>query len=136
MVRRFALDNVVFRYVLVGLFGALLEVILFTIMFNSSFSVIVSNVIAFHIAFICCYFLHYYFTHKKPYEGGINVVNGFLMYMVLMYSQLIVGTMLLFILIEKVGVLPMLAKVSQILIVTPIGFFIQKKLIFKKRGSE
>ena len=127
--------NTTVRFILVGIIGAIVELTLFSALVRINGGVMLSNFIAFHCAFATCFFLHYYYTYKKPYSGKHKVASGFIKYAALMYAQLIVGTLLLWLLINKLGWMPEVAKVVQISIVTPVSYVVQKLIIFRVRGS-
>ncbi|WP_041388968.1 GtrA family protein [Polaromonas sp. JS666] len=127
--------NITARFVLVGVVGAIVELTLFAGLVRINGKVMLSNFIAFHCAFAICFFLHYYYTHQKPYVGKYKVVSGFFKYAGLMYAQLIIGTLLLWLLINKLGWMPEVAKVVQIGIVTPVSYAVQKLAIFRARSE-
>ena len=126
-----ARHSVTMRYILVGVLGAIIETALFAYLFRLGFGIAASNVVAFHVAFITCYFLHYYYTHSKPFEGNSALVNGLGKYTVLMYGHLIIGSVLLWLLIQKFGLNVDLAKIVQVGIVTPGSYVVQKTAIFR-----
>jgi putative flippase GtrA len=125
-------ENSTVRFVLVGVLGAVVELFLFSGAIWIGLGIVFSNFFAFHCAFIFCYTLHYFYTHKKPFVGRKNILNGFFKYAVLMYGQLFVGSLLLLLLINDFNWMPGLAKIFQICLVTPLGFLIQKLIIFKR----
>jgi len=116
---------------MVGIFGAVVELTVFSIFVNLSVNVIYTNIISFHSAFVICFFLHYYYTYQKPYVGIYKVAGGFLKYFGLMYAQLIIGTLLIWLLIYKFELMPEVAKIIQIGIVTPVSYAVQKLSIFR-----
>ena len=120
------------RFVVVGLIGATIEIILFSVLVRAGLGVSFSNFLAFHCAFLICFFLHYYFTHQKRYNGMHVIVGGLLKYAGLMYVQLLVGTVLLWLLIEKYGWVAEFAKIAQIGVVTPVSYLVQKYFIFSE----
>lgn len=124
--------NSTVRYFFVGAIGAIVEIFLFMVFIRAGGQIVYSNIIAFHCAFALCYFLHYYYTHQKPYEGARNVISGFLKYAGLMYTQLFAGSILLWFLINNLGWQPGVSKILQIGVVTPIGYIVQKLLIFRR----
>lgn len=121
------------RFILVGLIGAIVELALFSVFVRSGLGMLYSNFIAFHCAFFLCFFLHYHYTHQKPYEGKHKVAGGFVKYAGLMYAQFIVGSLLLWFLTDKLNWMAEVAKVVQIGIVTPVSYVVQKLVIFRKR---
>jgi putative flippase GtrA len=121
------------RFILVGVVGAIVEIGFFSGLIQVGIGLILSNLIAFHFAFALCFYLHYHYTHQKPYEGTRKVFGGFVKYAGLMYAQLIVGTLLLWFFIDKLGWIPEVAKTAQIGIVTPASYIIQKLIIFRRR---
>src|SRR5687768_11563020 len=68
------------RYLVVGVVGAITEFSLFVALTKVGGGILFSNVIAFHCAFLLCYFLHYHYTHERPYEGARNIAGGFVKY--------------------------------------------------------
>ncbi len=122
------------RFVFVGAFGAILELVLFLSFLKIGFSILYSNFFAFHCAFVFCFFLHYHYTYQKPYEGARRIFSGFAKYSILMYMQLIIGSALLWFLTEKFNWMAEIAKILQIGIVTPLSYFIQKLVIFRWRN--
>jgi putative flippase GtrA len=118
------------RFFLVGIIGAIVEFLLFSYLIKSDCDVMLSNLIAFHFAFITCFLLHYSYTYTKPYSKKRKLANYFIKYVVLMYSQLIIGSLLIWFLINRIGRLPEFAKFSQMIIIIPISFFVQKNRIF------
>ncbi|MEO6147405.1 MAG: GtrA family protein [Sulfuriferula sp.] len=124
--------NTTVRFILVGAIGAIVELIVFLELVKVQHGIVFSNIVAFHIAFALCYFLHYYYTHQIPFVGKRNVISGFLKYAGLMYVQLFLGSLLLWLLINKLMWAPYVAKIIQIGAVTPIGYVIQKLVIFRR----
>ena len=120
------------RFIIVGVIGATVELILFSKFMSSDLGVSISNFLAFHFAFVLCFFLHYLYTHQKPYVGTRMIINGLIKYTGLMYAQLFVGTILLWVLIDKFGWVAEYAKFMQICVVTPISYVIQRHAIFRK----
>jgi putative flippase GtrA len=119
------------RFIFVGGVGAVLETSIFILMFDRGVQLYLSNIIAFHIAFFVCYFLHLNYTHSKPFSTRNAVLAGFVKYSLLMYFQLFIGTALLSALIESLGINPLIAKLFQIGIVTPLGYLVQSIYIFR-----
>lgn len=120
------------RFVIVGLLGAIIELILFSELVRTGLGVASSNFLAFHCAFLICFFLHYYYTHQKRYAGVHIIAGGLIKYAALMYVQLFVGTILLWILIDKYGWVAEFAKITQIGVVTPVSYVVQKYFIFNE----
>ena len=123
------------RFVLVGILGAIIELILFSGLVRAGLEILYSNFIAFHFAFALCFFLHYHYTHQKPYEGAHRIAGGFIKYAGLMYAQFIVGSLLLWFLIDKLGWIAEIAKIVQIGAVTPVSYIIQKLVVFQREKS-
>ena len=119
------------RFILVGAIGAIVELVLFSGFVRVGLGILYSNFIAFHCAFALCFFLHYHYTYQRPYEGTRRIFGGFVQYAALMYVQLIIGSILLWFLIEKFYWIAEIAKIVQIGIVTPLSYIIQKLVIFK-----
>jgi putative flippase GtrA len=128
-------NNTTVRFVLVGVIGAIVELVLFSGFVRAGTGMIYSNFIAFHCAFFACFFLHYQYTYQKPYEGKHKVAGGFIKYTGLMYAQFIVGSLLLWILIDKLEWTVEISKVVQIGIVTPVSYAVQKLVIFRLRKT-
>jgi putative flippase GtrA len=118
------------RFLLVGTIGAIVELSLFSSLVKIECEVMLSNFLSFHCAFITCFFLHYYYTYMKPYGKKHKMGIGFIKYAILMYSQLVIGSILLWLLINIIGWLPEFAKIAQLIIIVPISYFIQKIIIF------
>lgn len=121
------------RFLLVGIFGAIIELGLFSVLFDAGLGVVPANVVAFHVAFATCFFLHFIYTHSFSISDRRFFIRGFMKYAALMYGQLGFGTLLLWLLIDKVGCIAEIAKLLQIAIVTPFGYLIQKLLIFRRQ---
>jgi putative flippase GtrA len=119
------------RFFGVGVVGAILELVLFSVLVRAGTGMIYSNFIAFHCAFFLCFFLHYRYTYQKPYEGNSNVIGGFIKYTGLMYAQLILSSLLLWFLINKLEWKTEISKFVQIGLVTPVSYAIQKMAIFQ-----
>ncbi|MBD3648765.1 MAG: GtrA family protein [Pseudomonadales bacterium] len=126
------LDQTTFKYLIVGIIGAIIELSVFSLMIRYGIGLVISNILAFHLAFLACYFLHYEYTHGRPFEGIFELSNGLIKYATLMYSQLVVGTALLWILIEELSIGPDLSKLLQLALITPISYLIQRKFIFRR----
>lgn len=120
------------RFVVVGLVGAIIELILFSELIRTGLGVAPGNFMAFHCAFLICFFLHYYYTHQKRYAGVHIIAEGLIKYAGLMYVQLFVGTILLWILIDQYGWVAEFAKITQIGVVTPVSYVVQKYFIFNE----
>lgn len=127
------LNQTTARFILVGAIGAIVELLLFSGFVRVGLGILYSNFIAFHCAFALCFFLHYHYTYQKPYKGTRRVLSGFVQYAVLMYVQLIIGSILLWFLIDKLHWIAEIAKIVQIGIVTPLSYIIQKLFIFRWR---
>jgi putative flippase GtrA len=123
------------RYFLVGVIGAIIELIIFSGLVRVGLGIFHSNFFAFHVAFSLCFFLHYHYTHKKPYEGKLKIASGFVKYAGLMYAQFVFGSLVLWFLIDKLNWMPEIAKFIQIGIVIPVSYIFQKMVIFRKRES-
>jgi putative flippase GtrA len=121
------------RFFLVGIIGAIFEIVLFSGSVRVGLGILYSNFIAFNCAFALCFFLHYYYTYQRPYEGIRRIFSGFVQYVALMYVQLIIGSILLWFLIEKLYWMAEIAKIIQIGLVIPLSYIIQKLIIFRWR---
>lgn len=119
------------RFISVGIVGAIVELILFSTPMNVGWGILTSNFIAFHCAFVLCFFLHYYYTHQKPYAGKRMITGGFIQYTFLMYAQLVIGIFLLWFLIDKLAWIAEIAKVVQIGTITPLSYVVQKLIVFR-----
>lgn len=119
------------RFFLVGALGAVVELLFFSGLTRAGLGIIYSNFIAFHCAFTLCFFLHYLYTYQKPYEGTQKIFGGFTQYAALMYAQLAIGSIVLWLLVDKLFWIPEIAKVVQIGAVTPMSYIIQKLIIFR-----
>ncbi len=126
------LHKKVVRFVFVGLFGALVELILFPLLLSTGFGIVFANVVAFHVAFALCFILHFSYTHSYSITEISLFVSGFIKYAALMYAQLGLGTFLLWLLIDKIDFSPEFSKLLQIAIVTPLGYLIQRLVIFRR----
>jgi putative flippase GtrA len=124
------------RFILVGGAGALIEIGLFSLFLRNGIGMVASNILAFHIAFAICYFLHLHFTYRQPFARKRDIAAGFVKYAFLMYCQLAVGTLLLWLMIRQLDWIPELSKVIQIGIVTPVSFIVQKLVIFRARKNK
>ncbi len=122
------------RYLVVGVIGAVTEFLLFVGLTRAGGGIVLSNIVAFHCAFVLCYFLHYHYTHERPFEGLRSVASGFMKYAALVYILFILGSVLLWFFTGRLMWSPELSKIMQMAIVTPIGYFVQKGLIFQKRN--
>jgi putative flippase GtrA len=120
-----------YRYLLVGGLGALLEVLVFFIVYNFSDNLVFSNFIAFNLAVLMTFLLHDFFTYRtnsRQFEfHKIIKFFGF------MYFQFFLSTGMLMYILEVVHY-SIIAKLIQIVLITPISYYIQKKLIFRKRN--
>ena len=129
------LNRTAIRFFIVGIIGAIFELLLFSGFVRFGLGILYSNFIAFHCAFTLCFFLHYYYTYQKPYEGTRRIFGGFVQYAALMYAQLIIGSILLYFFIDKLYWMAEIAKIIQIGIVTPLSYLIQKLIIFRWRNK-
>ena len=120
------------RFFFVGGLGALIEVSLFELFVNIKLNIHISNFIAFNIAFFACYLMHYNYTYIKPYKSERKKLEGFIKYSILMYTQYLIGTYLLLIMINYFEFNTLISKIMQIAIVTPIGYIFQKKIFISK----
>jgi putative flippase GtrA len=119
------------RFVLVGVIGAIVELVLFSGFVRAGTGIMYSNFIAFHCAFFMCFFLHHKYTFQKTYQGKHKVAGDFIKYTGLMYAQFILGSLLLWFLIDKLEWMLEISKVVQIGIVTPVSYAVQKLVIFR-----
>lgn len=133
--RATALRHTTVRFILIGAIGAIVELVLFSGFVRAGRGILYSNFIAFHCAFVLCFLLHYQYTYQRPYEGSRRVLGGFVKYAGLMYAQLIVGSLLLWLLIDKLEWIAEIAKVVQIGIVTPASYAVQKLVIFRLKET-
>lgn len=122
----------IFRFISVGITGAIVELGLFSFMLASGIDLVIANVVAFHVAFTICFALHFIYTHRYSLSDRQFFARGFLGYAALMYAQLGVGTLLLWLLITKGGCIGEVAKVLQIGVIMPISYLIQKIVIFRR----
>jgi putative flippase GtrA len=127
------LNQTTLRFVVIGTIGAIVELVLFSGFVRVGLGILYSNFIAFHCAFTLCFFLHHHYTYQRPYEGSRRIFGGFVKYAALMYVQLIIGSILLWFLIEILYWMAEIAKIIQIGFVTPLSFIIQKLVIFRWR---
>lgn len=125
------LDAKIARYVAVGILGAVIEATAFSCLVAEGMGIGASNAIAFHLAFVTCYFLHHKYTHRKDFSGTAVLAFRFAKYAALMYGQLLLGYFLLRTLMVEVGFTPAVSKVLQIAVVTPLGYLVQKGVVFK-----
>lgn len=125
-------DRKKIRFIIVGIIGAIIELALFSKFTRVELSVASSNFLAFHCAFLICFFLHYYYTHQKMYDGFGIMAGGLMKYATLMYIQLLFSTILLWILIDRYGWNAELGKITQIGVVTPVSYIVQKYFIFPR----
>jgi putative flippase GtrA len=121
------------KFILVGITGAAIEIIVFSAMIRFQAGTLISNVVAFHLAFVTCFFLHHHFTYCQPTNRTRDALKAFFQYALLMYWQLVLGTALLWLLIDRLHWVPEISKVIQIAVVTPMSYLVQRVIIFKKR---
>ena len=120
-----------FRYVIVGIFGAIFELFIFFALLHFNLNVFLSNVVAYHLAIFFCYFLHLFYTYRMP-ELSLNLIQ-FVKYISLMYIQLFCSMIILYILIKNLELRFEISKVIQIILITPLSYLFQKYLIFTKK---
>jgi putative flippase GtrA len=120
------------RYILVGIFGFIIEFGLFSFFMRMNISISKSNFLAFNTALFICFVLHFSYTYQYTISDRKFFFRGFTKFLALMYVQLAFGTVLLWFLIDKIGLLGDLAKLLQIAVVTPLGYLVQKNLIFQE----
>ena len=120
------------RYVVVGVMGLFVEVVLFSFFLSMQMGILRSNFLAFHLAFGFCFILHYFYNNMNYSFDWNNFTVGFIKYATLMYILFAFGTGQLWLFIEKAGIDERLAKVLQLGINTPIAYCIQKYIIFRK----
>lgn len=123
------------RYVFVGVIGAICELALFSGLVRIGLGVLNSNFLAFHGAFILCFFLHHHYTYQRLFTSIRPLTRDFLKFAGLMYAQLIIGTLLVWFLIDQLSWVTEVAKVIQIVIVTPISYVVQRVFVFRQGQS-
>ena len=122
----------IFRYIIVGATGACVELGLFSVFHSAKLGILLSNFIAFHIAFGFCFLLHYFYTHENSTYNKGEFWTAFIKYAALMYGSLFIGTILLWIFIEKGRINVEISKFIQLSIIVPFSYFVQKYVIFKR----
>ena len=121
------------RFLIVGFIGALIELILFSTLLKTHLTISISNFLSFHISFVICFLLHYLYTYQKSYVITRIAFSSLIKYTGLMYVQLFLGTILLWMLIDKFGWRAEYAKFMQMCILTPISYIVQRYLIFRDK---
>jgi hypothetical protein len=91
----------------------------------------ISHFLVFHLLFIIFFLLHYFYAHQQLYVKALIVIFSLIKYTSLVYFQLFLGVILLWMLIDKLGFAAEYAKFMQICILTSSSYFIQRPLIFK-----
>ena len=119
------------RFLVTGIFGASLELALFLFISASGIFYIYSHVIAFTIAVLSTFFLHFFFTYQRHAERENQLRAAFFMYLLLMYMLLLVGSAILFGLVELLETSPALAKLLQMVVLIPLSYATQKYKIFR-----
>jgi putative flippase GtrA len=138
----------VFRYFLVGISGVVVETTLFLLFYQASgflqdirvMGVSVRtplvNLLAFQISLTNCFLLHLRYTFCVKPHGLREWIGFYWRYGFLMYVQLLVGTVLLYLFIDVWGWLPVISKILQLGLVAPTSYLIQKYKIFLKKGID
>jgi putative flippase GtrA len=123
------------RYLLVGVLGLIIELLLFSLFYRLGLGIILGNLLSFQIALTVCFMLHYRYTYRVLHKSFRDALNYYFKYTSLMYIQALIGTVLLYGFIEFLLLQPELAKIIQIAIVTPISYIYQKTKIFHVKTS-
>ena len=115
------------RWGLVGTSTFVFDYVLFIYLFENLNSVFFANMVSTSIATAANYLAHHSWTFKSSQNhsssGTRYIVNHFFWWLV---SSTIIKSLIL------LNVDPKVAKITSVIIIAPINFFILKKLVFKK----
>ena len=115
------------KHIAVGGFGILLNYTLFNVFIKFNFGILLSNTLTNIFVFLIIFLLQKYFTYRIYSE----IIKHLLFFLINALGYYILDTGLLFLLIQFVGLNPMLGKLLSLIIITPISFLSQKYLVFK-----
>jgi len=117
------------RWALVGLFTNALDYLIFIYVYHKIEMVVVSNFISSFIATSINYLTH----HKWTFKSNQNHIDSGLKYLFNLVFWWIVSTLSIQVLIIT-GVSPKIAKLTPLLIIAPINYFVLNLVVFKKKN--
>lgn len=119
-----------YKYLAIGCLGLLIEYTVFLCLCSVGVSYVLANIVAFNSAFVTCFILQ----RKYTFDLG-NFKEGrrkhLLKYIVLMYAQLLIGTVILEWLLYHNKLEDYIAKLIQMVLIIPASYIAQKKWVFK-----
>lgn len=119
------------KFVMIGSVGASIEIVTYALLIQLGLFYFLSNAVGYHLAIISTFFLHGFYTFSVSKMSQNSLFARFCKYILLMYAQLAVGTLLLIVFVEYLMLGELISKIIQMLVVIPASYFSQKMIIFK-----
>lgn len=123
------LFNQLVKHYSVGFLGSVLNFTLFNLLRYNFFDTKVSNILTYVVVIIVSFLLQKFFTYKVDHHSvwqPVLFVASSLIYMTL-------ETLLLVLLIDKLHLVPLAAKLITIVTLSPLSFIFQKFIVFKNK---
>ncbi len=117
------------KHYMVGSMAVIINYVLFNILMFFNYSIELSNGLTYIVILFFTYFMQRHFTYKAQHFTFWQPVLFFLLTVVYYFLE----TWLLILMIEKMGVSSLIAKIVSIVGLTPISFFSQKYIIFSEK---
>lgn len=122
------------RFILVGIVGASIEVVVYLALLQIGFFYLICNFVGYHLAIITTFFLHRTYTFSLSDAPRKHLFQRFYKYILLMYMQLAIGSFLLLIFVELLLLDELISKFVQMLAVIPASYLAQKIFIFSEKN--
>ncbi len=88
---------------------------------------IVGNIVGFVVSVLNSYFWNSRFVFKKRDEKGKTIIKTFVAYS----TNLIIGTLMLYLLVDVLNISAFIAPLINLLITIPLNYFLNKKWVMK-----
>jgi len=128
----FIIRNILKQFIifcLIGISNTIIHLGVYYLLVWINVHYLIANIIAFLISVINSYFLNKRFTFKNSKTSVLTIVKLYASY----GFTTLLGTGLLFLLVEIIGINKYISPVINIGIITFINFFLNKYFVFKER---
>ena len=122
------------RFILVGIVGASIEIVAYLTLLNVGFFYLICNLVGYHLAIVSTFFLQGVYTFPLSNTLEKHLFLRFCKYVLFMYVQLAIGSVLLLICVELLMFDEWISKFIQMLVVVPVSYLGQKIFIFSEKN--
>lgn len=126
------LDSRFVKYVISGGTAAIIEFAVFSLLFNYLFNLVsYKSALAQAISFCAGLVVSFILNRIWVFNSYTNKAKQFSVYLILALFNLGLSTIIVWILIEKLGFVPLISKISVMGLIVLWNYFIFQKIIFK-----